>query len=172
MLVLCLLATGLSGCGALPGLSSGIQDDDIVAEVDKAAKRLMKDSDLRARGDTRLIVTSLADVDALGQSSRFGRMVGQHLATAITDRGYNVVELLLSDTIYIDKAQGEFVLTRDVGTLARDFDADAVVVGTYAVAQDRVYVTTKVVRAEDARILSGHTFELMLGPNTRGLVRN
>jgi len=165
LVLLCLL----SACQAVQSRLGPVGDDNIAGEAARSASRLM-----RAGGgfnpDHVLIVTSFADVDRLGQSSRFGRMMGQHTAAAITEQGFNVVEILLSDTIYVDAAQGEFLLTRDVARLASNHEADAVVVGTYAVAHDRVYVTTKLVRASDAVVLAADNFELSLGPNLRGLL--
>lgn len=159
----------LAGCQAVQSRLGPIGDDNIAREAARSAARLMRTAG-RLDDDHVLIVTSFADVDRLGQSSRFGRMLGQHTAAAITEDGFNVVEILLSDTIYVDATQGEFLLTRDVARLASNHDADAVVVGTYAVGHDRVYVTSKLIRARDAIVLAADNFELSLGPNLRGLL--
>lgn len=169
-----LLAAGLlfllgAGCADVPWRSGAVRDDDIVAEVERAARRLMRGSSDRSV-NCCLIVTSLANVDALSQSSRFGRMVAQVFAAAIVDAGHNVTEVLLGDALFVSRGGGEFLLTRDVASLAREHRAEGVVVGTYAIARDRVYVTTKLVRARDARVLSAHSFELALGPNLQQMV--
>lgn len=159
----------LVACADTPWSSNSVKDDNIVSVVEKAARRLMRQS--RDSGvHCCLIVTSFANVDALGQSSRFGRMVAQMFAAAIVDDGHGVTELLLSDTIFVSRNRGEFVLTRDIANLANEYSAEAAVVGTYAVARDRVYVTTKLVRAGDAQVLSAHSFELALGPNLKQMI--
>ena len=163
--------TLLTGCHEIrDNLGSGAQrDDNIGREVDRSMARMMRSARALERDDI-LIVTSFANVDALGTSSRLGRMLGQHAAASITRRGYNVVEILLSDTLYIDPRQGEFLLTRDVARLASTYEADAVVVGTFSVAHDTVYVTSKLVRSSDALVLSADNFELSIGRNTRRLL--
>jgi TolB-like protein len=168
-LLLAGVAAFLVACAGAPWNSGVVKDDDIVREVERASNRLMRESrDKSVR--CCLIVTSFANVDALGQSSRFGRMVAQIAAAAIADAGYGVTELLLSDTIFVARQSGEFVLTRDIANLASEYSAEAVVVGTYAIARDRVYVTTKLVRARDALLLSAHSFELALGPNLQQML--
>ena len=169
LLALCCVLALLTACADAPWRSNTVKDDNIVRVVEKAARRLMRDSsDSAVR--CCLIVTSFANVDALGQSSRFGRMVAQMFAAAIVDEGHGVTELLLSDTIFVSRNRGEFVLTRDIANLAEEYSAEAAVVGTYAIARDRVYVTTKLVRARDAQVLSAHSFELALGPNLQQML--
>lgn len=164
-----LLALLLAACADVPWQSGAVKDDDITREVGRAASQLMRGSPDRDV-DCCLIVTSFANVDALGQSSRFGRMVAQMFAAALVDAGHPITELLLSDTIFISRQSGEFVLTRDIANLAQEYSAEALVVGTYAIARDRVYITTKLVRARDARVLSAHSFELALGPNLQQMI--
>ena len=159
----------LTGCQQIKTQLGVAVDDDIVREVGRSAGRMMRSAPRFEKGHT-LIVTSFADTDSLGKSSRLGRMLGQHVAAAITQKGFNVVEVLLSDTLYIDPRQGEFLLTRDVARLASKYEADAVVVGTYTAAHDRVYITSKLVRSEDAVVLAADNFELPIGENVRRLL--
>jgi TolB-like protein len=161
----------LAGC---QGAGSGyrqIEDDDIIKVVERAASRLMSDADSVDK-QQRIVVTSFADVDDLTVSSRFGRMVAQQFAAELSDDGYKVVEILLGDTITIDKSQGEFLLSRDVSKLGEMHDAEAVVVGTYAVGIENVYVTAKIVSADDAVVIAARSFELNMGPDTRRMLQN
>ena len=161
----------LIGCQQIKsdlGLGSTV-DTDVGREVERSMRRLMRAAPALEQ-DHILIVTSFANVDALGRSSRLGRMLGQQAGAAITRSGFNVVEILLSDTLYIDRRQGEFLLTRDVARLAGTYEADAVVVGTFTVAHDIVYVTSKLVRSHDALVLAADNFELKIGPNIRRLL--
>ncbi len=165
--LLCLML--LTGCQQIRTQLGVPVDNNIVEEVGRSAERMMRSAP-RLERDHILIVTSFANMDALGRSSRLGRMLGQHAAAAITQKGFNVVEVLLSDTLYINPGQGEFLLTRDVARLASKYEADAAVVGTYTVAHDRVYITSKLVRSEDAMVLAADSFELPIGENVRRLL--
>lgn len=169
ILLVALSSSLVVGCQQIRSQLNLSTDGDIAREIDRSAARMMRAAP-RLKDDHVLIVTSFANVDSLGRSSRLGRTLGQHAAAAITRRGFNVVEVLLSDTLYISPRQGEFLLTRDVARLAQRYEADAVVVGTYAVAHDVVYVTSKLVRSEDALVLAADSFELSIGPNVRRLL--
>jgi TolB-like protein len=112
------------------------------------------------RDDNTLLVASFADLNALEQSSPLGRLLGQQCSSEIVAKGYQVTELLLAESIYIDPQQGELLLSRDLEQIAAQHDADVVVVGTYTASAETVYVTAKVVRSNDARVLAANNFEI------------
>jgi TolB-like protein len=147
-----------------------VKDDDIIEIVEDSASQLMSDAETVSESD-RLIVMSFANVDDLSMSSRFGRIIGQQYAAEVSDDGYRVVEILMSDRVTIEKMQGEFVLSRDVTTIGEMHNADAVIVGTYAMGVEHVYVTAKIVRTSDAVVLAADSFELALGPDTRRMLQ-
>ena len=66
--------------------------------------------------------------------------------------------------------EGEFLLSRALKDLSLEHDAQAAIVGTYAVGENNVYVTTKVIRASDSVVLASQDFVLPLGPDVRKLV--
>lgn len=66
------------------------------------------------------------------------------------------------NTIYIKKAQGEFVLSREMHTLSRMHDIQAFLVGTYSVTARYVYVSTRIVSATDNAILASHDYAIRL----------
>lgn len=148
-----------------------VEDSDIIEVVEDSASQLMSDAETVTESD-RLIVMSFVNVDDLSMSSRFGRIIGQQYAAEVSDDGYKVVEILMSDYVTIEKMQGEFLLSRDVTTIGEMHDADAVVVGTYAMGSSNVYVTAKVVRTADAVVLAADSFELKLGPDTRRMLQD
>ena len=92
------------------------------------------------------------------------------VAMLLHKQGYEVVELLLRGDIYISKGEGEFLLSRNLKNLFAEHDAQAVIVGTYAVGSKKVYVTSKLVHADDSIVLGSHNFDLSLGPDLRTLV--
>jgi TolB-like protein len=73
-----------------------------------------------------------------------------------------VSEIRLRSAISFNKGEGEFLLSRNRRTLMSPPDAAAVVTGTYATSDDRVYVSIKLVSATDAHILAGAGFVVPL----------
>ena len=149
-----------------------IKDSDIIDEVEDSASHLMDDGEDYVSPSQRIIVMSFANVDDLKISSRFGRIVAQQYAAEISDDGYRVVEMLLSDRVMIEQMEGEFLLSRDVSKIGAAHDADVVVVGTYAIGVEHVYVTAKLVRTSDAVVLAAHSFDLNMGPDTRRMLQD
>lgn len=164
-----LVFLSLLGCSNPQSGYDKIKDDDIISRVSKAASKLV-DDDVIGPGH-RIIVTSFANVDDLSTSSRFGRMIAQQFAAEIASAGYTVIEILMSDALQINSAQGEFLLSREVAMLGEKHDADVVVVGTYAEGRDNVYITTKLIRASDSVVLSASNFDINLGPDARLMIR-
>ena len=146
-----------------------IKDADIITVSHRAAANMIKQSEDRL-DIGQLIVTSFANIDDLKNSSTFGRIIAQQVGSGFSSRGHPVIELLLRDTVYIGIKEGEFLLSRALKNLTVEHDAHAVIVGTYAVGANNVYVTTKLIRASDSVVIAAEDFALPLGPDVKKLV--
>lgn len=166
-----ILSFGLTGCQSSSSLyPQHTQDVDMIEISHRAAGNLITQSKGRLdRGP--LIVASFANIDNLEQSSTFGRIVAQQIASVFSRDGYQIIEMLLRDTVYIGTNEGEFLLSRELARISTKHDAQAVIVGTYAVGSKNVYVTSKLVRSVDSVVLASEDFVLPLGPDLRTLVK-
>ncbi|MEC7128839.1 MAG: FlgO family outer membrane protein, partial [Planctomycetota bacterium] len=79
---------------------------------------------------------------------------------------------LRQSNVPIRSSQGEFLLSREIGDLARDFNAGAVLLSTYSVTPDAVYVQVQLVNADTHAIVGTTLYELPNGPRTRALLKN
>ena len=157
----------LAGCSVK--FTTKIKDADIIRVSHRAAANMIKQSEDRL-DPGQLIVTSFANVDDLKNSSTFGRIIAQQVGSGFSSRGHPVIELLLRDTVYIGIKEGEFLLSRALKELSVEHDAQAVIVGIYAVGANNVYVTTKLIRASDSVVIAADDFALPLGPDVKKLV--
>jgi TolB-like protein len=66
---------------------------------------------------------------------------------------------------------GELLLSREIKDIARVHQATAVLVGTYSVAGQYVYVNVKLVRSETGQILRGYDYALPMDRDVQRLVR-
>lgn len=112
-----------------------------------------------------LVVASFVNIDNLEQSSTFGRAIAEYVGSRFSQNGFKVVELKLRDTVYIKQNSGEFLLSREVKNLSTEHEVKALVVGTYSLAEDTVYVSAKVIDPSDATILATHDYSLRVGRN-------
>ena len=147
-----------------------VEDADLIAVSHQAAQSLL--GQLAGEGGQSLIVASFANIDDLQQSSSFGRIVAQQLASQFAGNNYKVVEMLLRDRIYIARGEGEFMLSREVRNISAQHQVDLILVGTYAVGANTAFVNARVVSAKRSRVLAAHDFALPLGPDMRALLRN
>lgn len=105
-------------------------------------------------------VTTFVNIDDLYTSSTFGRMVSEQLMSELAMKGFDVVELRHSDALQFLNSSGEFALSRDVRAVRPQRQLAAVVVGTYVVSPDRVYVNARLVQPSTSLVLSAASVEM------------
>jgi TolB-like protein len=105
-------------------------------------------------------VTTFVNIDDLYASSTFGRMVGEQLMSELTMKGFDVVELRHADALQFLDTSGEFALSRDPRALRGHRNLAAVVVGTYVVSPERVYVNARLIEPSTSLILSAGSVEM------------
>ena len=143
---------------------------DLRAEVETACAQLIRRAKHTNKRKDTFLVVSFADLSALSQSSQLGRLMGQDCSTEFVNGGYQVTEPLFADALYIDPSQGELMLSRNLEVLAQDHEATAVVVGTYTVGRNTVYANARLIRSNDALVLSAVSFEIPLTPEVGQLI--
>ena len=114
-----------------------------------------------------LIVASFVSVNNLEQSSSFGRIIAEQIASRFAQRGQRVIEMKLrQNSIFISEGKGEFMLSRDLREISRTHNASAVVVGTYADGGDRMYVSARIVHPTDNIVIAATDLGVPMQPNT------
>jgi TolB-like protein len=108
----------------------------------------------------KILVATVVNLNRLHESSSFGRLVAEHAASRLAQLGANVSEIKLRGNLFVNEKQGEMLLSREVKEISSNYNADAVLVGTYVEALDQIYVTFKLVRAQDAQILSAYNYSI------------
>ena len=146
-------------------------DANIIASSHQAAEALIQESLENLSPSKPLLAASFANIDNLNQTSSFGRIISQQFATAFSNRDFQLVEMLLRKDVYIKQQGGEFLLSREVKALGEVHDAQAVIVGTYAVGKNSVFITAKVIDVQRSTVIAAHDYQLPLGPDTKYLLK-
>mgnify|MGYP001188606337 FL=1 len=162
MLATALAATVL-GCASVP---SG---DQLIQLNYQAVDALMQGTTLDPRQP--VLIATLVDLDDLSRSSRLGRLASEHVAARLAKHGVMVKELKLREQIFMEQSSGALLLSREIKDLSIEHAAQAVVVGTYTVAGNTVYVSLKLVRPEGNIVVSAHDYAFNLGDSNRALLR-
>lgn len=160
----------LTGCASDDDVRVADRKVDLVEEVNTAGMALLNKAVKEVVSDRTILATSFADIDDLQRSSTFGRLLGDSMAGELVGHGYKVVEVRLRNTLFTQPRAGEFMLSRELRHISREHDAQAVLVGTYAVGGEYVYANARLVDVVDSRVISSHDFRLPLNRDIRKMV--
>ena len=131
--------------------------DPFIVANHLATERLLRDSQVDPARYGRLAVTAFTDLDRSGHAAHLGQMIGGQIASRLIQLGYPV-------------AEAEYA-GRDAGGYGAGYQGAAVVVGHYAISQDRMFVTARLLDAGTGdRQVSAVDYALPLDPTTLGLI--
>jgi len=121
--------------------------------------------------DKTLIAASFVNINKLEESSTFGRVVSEQIVARLSQNGFLIKELRLrNNSILIKEGLGELLLSRELKNLNHNQDAFAVLVGTYAVADNIVFVTTRIISTYSNTIIGAHSFQIEITPTVEKLL--
>ncbi|MBS9777455.1 MAG: hypothetical protein KGV50_01710 [Gammaproteobacteria bacterium] len=179
-LLLAMATAALSGCVAPDIFNeqnsskskvSSSKDTNMITETHRAADKLTTQASYLQNELKPILITSVANISDLDSSSAFGLMISEQIGSRISQFGFPVVDLRTRKDIKIRENSGEFMLSRDLRKLSRQHAAGAVLVGTYAKGSNNVYVSVRLVRPDDNRVLASYDFGLPMGPDTRKMLK-
>ncbi|MFC0338988.1 hypothetical protein SAMN05421848_0512 [Kushneria avicenniae] len=168
--VMLLLSMLMTGCSALPGQHRVPERPTLLSQVDTAAERLVKSARGRLTQSDTIIATTFVDVDQLARSSTLGRSLTEAMTSRLVEQGLNVIEVKLRDSLYIEEYTGEMILSRNVQRLGNNYNASAVLLGTYAVARGEVLVNARLVRLADQLVLGATSFRVPIDADVQMLL--
>jgi len=162
----------LNGCSGLNGTRLEPlmgADVNLVKLGDKIAKTLIEQAvpPLFPRQPGQpVIVTTLVDNQQLDQTSDFGRNLQNTITSGFVKKGYISREIKLRGDVLVQANIGEFMLSRDLNQIADKQNAQAVVVGTYTMANRVMYLSIRLVTPQDRTIRAAYDDRLYLDENT------
>jgi TolB-like protein len=165
----------LLGCESTPHRTPLINHNSYIEStyeaVDKLAAQLSQYTNYPNKNEPILVAT-LVSVDELESASRLGRSISEQVAARLTQKGFKVVEVKLRGSLFVKRAEGELLLSREIAQISQSYRAPAVVVGTYAPATNFVHINLKVVLAESQLVLAAADYGLPLDDNTKTLLHS
>lgn len=179
--VLLLLAVSLVGCGRGRGVDqNGVMQGSVPANPPEGSTML--DANLHA-GDVLarmlvkrmeapggILVTSLVDLDHLDHTNSFGRLATQQIGSRLGQQGFRVVESRLTENMSMSVKNGEFMLSRDTRELlAQDHNAAAVLVGTFANADARLFISVRIIGLARNTVIAAYEYFLPMNGDTETL---
>ena len=180
LLSLGLVATvALTGCSALsptvaptrvePTYKDAGENAFLRSSQDAVAK-LLAGVDAANVGPGPVLVATIVDVNDTSRSAPLGRTLSEQFATNMAMTGFDVKEVKLRGTVFVREGAGELLLSREVRDIARTHNATMVLVGTYSPAATFTFVSLKLVRTEDSRIIRGYDYALPMDRDVKSLL--
>lgn len=170
MLSAALLAlTLLSGCSSFYRYHSEVTDDDLVEVSYEAVEQLLLNLRQPLPRGHLVVINSLVNVDDLGQTLPFGRIVSDQISSAMHRNGYRVMGMELPTEIFSKNEAGILQLPEKTKEALNNVHADALVIGTYAAGRKNVYVSLRVVEIATQNIISSTDYSIPMGPDARTL---
>ncbi len=154
-----------ANCGAVAAAT--VQDDEygvLVYPVDQASLLNAQVHDIAVQlienmnGDPSLEgvvgVATFVDLNNLYRTSPLGRYLAEQLMGELQRAGFKVVEVRKTESILIKERYGEYSLSREIREIARQTSARLILLGTYLVRGDFVFVNARLVSSEDSMVAS------------------
>ena len=169
------LALGCTGCDCacrITKLDPDRKDADLIGTNYRAIDCLLEHMPCKTAPDPnrRMLVATVVNLDDVKDSSTFGRLTGELLAARLAQHGYSVVHMTIRKGSVVIKDEGEFLLSRDIKELATDYNAASVLVSTYTLSPDKVFVSLKLVNAEANTVVAAVDYTIPKGPRTVALL--
>ncbi|MCP4105716.1 MAG: hypothetical protein GY749_09285 [Desulfobacteraceae bacterium] len=159
----------ISFCALLISLP-GCRDTDLIKSSYQATDGLIEQTLPPLIPNQTILIASFVNIDDLEESSTFGRTIAEYVGARFTQQGFKVVEMKLRRSVFMKKSAGEFLLSRELHNLSTRHKTQAIVVGTYSVAKDVVYISARIINLGDNTAMSSYSYKLSIGDNIKQML--
>jgi len=167
--ILIFITTSLSGC--LTNYRKPIEDVDLVEVSYDAVDTLLEQLSQPIPEGSLIVVSTLVNVDDLNQTSAFGRIVSDQIASALNNSGYRIRGMEMRTELFVKEGGGMLHLTDETKKTLEEHNASALVVGVFAAGRVSAYVSLRIVDINSKNIISSTDFSVPMGPDARVLLK-
>ena len=105
------------------------------------------------------------------ETSSFGRIISDQLATSLQNSGYQIIALDLPIDLFTMEEGGELLLSEEDKALLRRYNAAVMVGGVYAPGKQNAYVSLRAVNRFTKHVIASTDFSVALGPDVKTLLK-
>lgn len=109
-----------------------------------------------------VLITTPVDNNDLSKTSRFGRVLQEHIGSRFVQRGYTVREVKLADTLTIEPKSGETILARNLSHILQGQPAQAILVGTVSRTNRILYISMRLINPGNNNIVATDDYRLCM----------
>lgn len=135
------------------------------------ADRLAASIQIRVDRGASIMGVSFVNLHNMEQTSDLGRILSEQTANNFFQYGYQIVEpRLRSYSVTTHDENGEFALSRNLQHLDHAVDVQAFLTGTYAIADNSIAVSARIVSAQNKVVLAAAHCHLRISPEIKQLL--
>jgi hypothetical protein len=134
------------------------EHSDLAPKVYSAVDAMIEEAPALPRSGSPVIVASVSDITDVDHSTPFGNIIADLMRTRLVQRGLTVTEMRLRSSVRLNRTDGEVMLSRNPRALLRPPAAAEIVTGTYAIGHSQIFVSLKIIEADNARIVAAVDF--------------
>jgi TolB-like protein len=163
----------LTGCSSLNCTSLGRllgADENLISLAAQITDKLTQDAFpplIPGQPDLPILVTTFVNNDNLKETSRFGRILQEHITSRLVQLNYTAREIKLRQTLLMQEQSGETMLSRNLRDLdaKQSLAAQAILVGTYSYTNRVMYISARLINPKDRNIISSYDYRLCMDDN-------
>ena len=165
--LLFLLAALCGACQVNPVLDEEAEglDSQIIIQTAYATVDQLMDQHPVLQDTDRILVATAVDVNDVRSTSMFGRVITECIQARLTQRDHDVIHATVREDHLLVREEGQFLLSRDVANLAADYNARTALVATYAVLENSVILSLKLVSTVESSTLAAQDVVLRRTPS-------
>jgi FlgO protein len=165
-----LISTLLSGCGV--NRFFDVHDADLIEVSNDAADVLREKATRSIPINSLILVSTLLNVNDLHETSAFGRIISDQIASSFHNSGYRIIGMEMPIDLFVMKEGGALHLSDEVKALLKPYNAAVMVGGVYAPGKRNTYVSLRVVDLFTKNIISSTDIAIPMGPDARKLLHS
>jgi TolB-like protein len=119
--------------------------------------------------DQPILTTTFVSNNNLDETSKFSRILQEHLTSRFVQMGYTVREIKLRKNLQITPGHGETMLSRRLAELQPTQKAQAISVGTYSLTKDAIYISARLIDPDNSNIISSNDYIMALNDKTMAM---
>ena len=117
-------------------------------------------------------VSTFVNLNHLYRTSGLGRYLGEQMMHELQVVGLDVVDVRLTPAMMISEGFGEYAMSRDMAELSYVHPGDAMLVGTYTISNNEIFINARLLRNRDGMVLSGGSTVFELNRVSGGLLQD
>ncbi len=175
ILISALLIITLSGCASTWRFfkAQTYLNTDLIEASHDATDELKDELCQKIPKGSLIVVSTLLNVKKNpNETSSFGRIISDQIATALHNSGYQIIALDLPIDLFMMEEAGELKLSDKDKALLKKYDAAVMVGGVYAPGKQNTYVSLRAVNRFTKHVIASTDFSVVLGPDVKNLLKN